>query len=329
MPQSDRALLRWSLWEAQKKRCYICCNPFEFRHIDIDHVIPKATGTNDFKTLWTKFGRGMPNHGVHAINNLRACCKDCNSSSGKGSILFSDATLDLHLAKSTRISKDALQIQRKILRSGDFGKSAIVLAGARTDDQYELLWDLDISQALIAAFHRSSQVLENGRPRRVSTVDRPYQIALATDGKSARLLAAMQLASALSPADLAAAVVDSAVEVLNGQIDAAAVGRRNPISGAAAGTTDWNNALFTVSIESVGIEDDVVSYCCRIELEEHVAVPISAQSSDGSSLTDSQSEFSVEGDLFFNATTELGYYVRSWPAVDETEYVGGSVVIED
>lgn len=322
-------LLRWSLWEAQKKRCYICRDPFDFRHTDIDHVIPEATPLKEFNALWAKLGRAMPNEGVHSINNLRACCTDCNSPGGKGRIQFTDSTLDIHLAKSTRLTDRALVIQRKILRSGDVGRSAIVLASARTDEQYELLWDLDVSQALMAVFHRASQVVENGQTYRLPTVNSPYLIELATDGKSARLLAAMQLASGLSPADLAAAVVDSAVEELDEQIASTAVGNRNPIFGAAAGTTDWNGALFTVSVESVGIEDDVVTYSCRIELDENIAVPVAAQSSDGSTLEDSQSDFSVEGYLIFTATTELGDYVRSSPRVDETQYVDGDVAIED
>lgn len=325
----DRALLRWSLWEAQKKRCYICDDPYEFRRIEIDHIIPKATATKDFNAKWTNFGHGMRNDGVHAITNLRACCENCNSPRVKGSIQFSDTTLDLHLAKSTRISKDALKIQRKILRSGDFGKSAIVLATARTDDQYELLWDLDVSQALMAAFHRSSRVQEKGRTHRVPTIDRPYQIELATDGKSARMLAAMQLASGLSSEDLAEAVVASAVDILDEQLGDAAVERQNPIYGAVAGTIDWTNVLFTTSIESVSIEEDVVSYSCRVEVDDHVTVPLSAQTSDGSSLKDSQMELSFEGALIFTATTSLGDRARSAPAVEDIESVDDQIIIED
>lgn len=325
----DRALLRWSLWEAQKKRCYICDDPYEFRRIEIDHIIPKATATKDFNAKWTNFGHGMRNDGVHAISNLRACCENCNSPRVKGSIMFSDTTLDLHLAKSTRISKDALKIQRKILRSGDVGKSAIILASARTDDQYELLWDLDVNQALMAALHRSSRVLEKGETHRVPTIDRAYQIELATEGKSARLLAAMQLASGLSPADLAADVAKSAVKVLDQKLEAAAIAGRNQSAGPAAGTTDWSGVLFTVSIESVGIEEDVVSYSCRIELDDYATVPISAQSADGSSLQDSQLELSVEGYLVFTATTELGDLVRTRPSVEDAELFDYDIVIED
>lgn len=323
MSSENRALLRWSLWEAQNKRCYICLDPFDFRRIEIDHIIPKTTAPADFDELWAKFGRDMPNDGIHAINNLRACCEDCNSTSGKGSIKFSDATLDLHLAKSRGVTKIALRVQRKILLSGDVGRSAIVLAGASTDEQYELLWDLDVNQALMAAAHRASQVLVKGRINPIPVLDAPYRIELATDGKSARLLAAMQLASGLSPTDLAASVVECAVTHLDHKVAAAATERRNPIVGANAGTTDWNGALFTISVESVGIVDDVVSYSCRIDFDENVVVPVAAQSPDGSALEDSQSDLTVEGCIVIAAATELGDFVRSSPRVDRAEYVDG------
>lgn len=329
MSSENRALLRWSLWEAQNKRCHICLNPFDFRHVEIDHVIPKATAPKDFDTKWEKFGRDMPNDGIHAINNLRACCKDCNSSSGKGSIQFSDTTLDLHLAKSPGATKDALRVQRKILRSGDVGRSAIVLASASTDEHYELLWDPDVNQALMAAAHRGSRVLQDGRTNPIPVLNAPYRIELATDGKSARLLAAMQLASGLSPADLAASVAECAVGQLDEEIASAAAGHRNPIFGANAGTTDWNGAVFTVSIESVGVVEDVVSYSCRIEFDERVAVPVAAQSSDGSTLEDSQSDFTVDGYLSIVAMTELGVHARSSPGVDHIEYVDGEFGITE
>jgi 5-methylcytosine-specific restriction endonuclease McrA len=325
----DRLLLRWSLWEAQGKRCYICRDPFDFRHTQVDHIIPRATPPKDFDALWTKFGRGMPNQGVHALENLRACCTDCNSTAVKGRIQFSDETLDTILAKSPGVAKAALSVQRKILRSGDVGKSAIVLASANTPEHYELLWDLDVSQALMAAVHRASQVLQNGRIHPIPEFTAPYQIQLATDGKSARLLAAMHLASGLSPANLAVAVVESAVARLDEEIATAAVQHRNPIFGANAGTTDWSGALFTVSIESVGIEDDVVSYSCRIEFDQNVAVPIAAQSSDGSTLEDTQSDFAVEGYLSIMASTEFGDHVRSAPCVDHLDYVDGEFDIAD
>jgi 5-methylcytosine-specific restriction endonuclease McrA len=323
----NRALLRWSLWEAQKKLCYICRDPFDFRHVEIDHVIPKVTEPEAFDTLWEKFGRDMPNDGVHSINNLRACCKDCNSSSGKGSIEFSDATLDVHLAKSPGVTKDALRVQRKILRSGDVGRSAIVLASATTDEHYELLWDPDVNQALMAAAHRASRVLQGGRTNPIPVLDAPYRIELATDGKSARLLAAMQLASGLSPTDLAASVAECAVGQLDEAMASAATEHRNPLFGANAGTTDWNGALFTVSIESVGVADDIVSYSCRINFDERVTVPVAAQSSDGSVLEDSQSDFTVEGYLLIVAETEFGDHARSSPGVDQIEYVDGELDI--
>lgn len=329
VPTEDRALLRWSLWEAQKKRCYICRDPFDFRHVEIDHVIPKSTAPDVFDALWEKFGRDMPNDGVHAINNLRACCEDCNSSSGKGSIQFSQTTLDLHLAKSPSITKRALGVQRKILQSGEVGRSAIVLASASTDEQFELLWDPDVNQALMAVAHRASRVLQNGRINPVPVLDAPYRIELATDGKSARLLAAMQLASGLSPAALAASVVECAVAQLDEEIATAAAEGRNPVFGANAGTTDWNSASFTVSIASVGVVDDVISYTCHVEFDEQVAVPVAAQSSDGSALEDSQSDFAVEGYLVIAAQTELGDFVRSSPLVDHVEYVDGEYEIAD
>lgn len=155
----NRALLRWSLWESQKKRCYICQNPFDFRETEIDHVIPQSTPDDRFDELWTKFAHGLPNGGVHSIHNLRASCIGCNSSAGKGGILCSPITLDLHLAKSQEISKRALLVQRRILRSGNTGRSAIVLSAASSEEEYELLWDFDVSQAIIAAMYRASQVL--------------------------------------------------------------------------------------------------------------------------------------------------------------------------
>jgi hypothetical protein len=87
--------------------------------------------------------------------------------------------------------------------------------------------------------------------------------------------------------------------------------------------------LFTVSIESVGVADDVVSYSCRIEFDENVAVPVASQSSDGSTLEDSQSDFTVDGYLLIDAVTELGVRARSSPRVDHIEYMDGQFAIAE
>ncbi len=325
----DRTLLRWSLWEAQKKRCYICRNPFDFRHIHIDHVIPRLTKPKTFKKLWARFGHKMANNGVHSIDNLRAACVDCNSSDGKGGIQLSDHTLDITLAKSPRITKKALIEQRRILRSGDVGRAAIVLASASTDEQYKLVWDSDVSQALMAMTYRASQVLENGQTYRLAVLTAPYQIQLATDGRSARLLAAMQLASGLSPADLASAVVERTVERLDEQIAWKGTENRNALFGANAGTTDWNGALFSVSVDSVAIEDDLVSYSCLVEFVENVSVSIARQSSDGSALEDTQADFTVKGHVSLIASTELGQSIRSSPRVHAIEYLEEEFDVDD
>lgn len=325
----NRALLRWSLWEAQNKRCYICRDPFDFRHTQIDHIIPKSTLPVVFNKLWAQFGHGMANNGIHSINNLRAACADCNSSGDKGSIRFSDHTLDITLAKSPVVTETALSVQRKILRSGDVGRAAIVLASASTTEQYELIWDFDVSQALMAATYRASQILQSSHTQPVAVLTAPYQVQLAHDGKSARLLAAMQLASGLSPADLATAVVERSVEHLDNEIARAGASNRNPLFGANAGTTDWHGASFSVAIDSIEIEDDKVSYSCRVEFVENVSVVVSAQSADGSSLEDTQSDLTVEGHVSVVASTKLGHSVRSSPRVDAIEYVEEDFFVED
>jgi hypothetical protein len=58
-------------------------------------------------------------------------------------------------------------------------------------------------------------------------------------------------------------------------------------------------------------------------------VPVAAQGSDGSTLEDSQSEFTVEGYLLIVAVTELGVHARSSPRVDRIEYVDGEFDITE
>jgi len=299
----------------------------DFRRAEIDHVIPQATPSAEFDALWARHARDTENNGVHGIANLRACCDDCNSTAFKGSIRFSGEQLDILLARSPGVVRAALKFQRKILQSGEFGKSVLVVASARTSEQYELLWDLDVSDALMAVGHRSSRALQGGRAHAIPVFTAPYQIRLATDGKSARLIAAMQLVSGLSASDLATSVVARAVAALDDEVWVAVASSREPIVGANAGTTDWGGASFTVSIGAVQIEGDVVSYSCLVEFGESIAVPVAAQSPDGSTLEDTQSELTVEGYLLIAATAEVGDSPRSSPRVDSVEVEDGDVQV--
>lgn len=328
-PTSDRALLRWSLWEAAAKRCYICGDPIRFTDTQIDHVIPQVIPKNEFDLLWQKYSRGMPNRGVHHIANLRACCSDCNSHRIKGRKRFSAATLDLMLEKSASVIEAAHREQRRVRKSGEIGEAIIRVASADTPEAHDLLWDLDLSQAIAASLHEASRRVVTMTQLQVPIYSADYRVELHAEGQVRRLLSGWQIVSGLSLGTLVRGVVERAVDELDEQL-AYRVEQSSSglLRGANAGTTDWRGAEFWVTVDEVLIDTENAVCVCTISVSENVSLISSEQSPDGSELTDEQRDLAIEGSVQVRAFTQVGHDPRTNPRIDDLEVIDSDISVE-
>ena len=328
-PASQRALLRWSLWEAADKRCYICGDPTQFTETQIDHVIPKSTPKNEFGALWRMHSRGMPDLGVHHIANLRACCSDCNSARVKGAKRFSAALLDLVLEKSASLIAAAHREQDRIRKSGEIGEAIIRVASADTPEAHDLLWDLDLSQAIAASLHEASRRVVTMTQLQVPIYSADYRVELQAEGQVRRLLSGWQIVTGLSLGALVRGVVECAVDEFDRQLAYRVERSSNGLlHGANAGTADWRGAEFRVAIDEVSIDTEKAVCVCTISVEETVTLMSSAQSSDGSELVDAQWDLAIEGSIQVQASTQVGHVPRTDPRIDDLEVMDSDISVD-
>lgn len=306
----DRGLLRWSLWEAGKKKCYICEEATDFKDIHIDHVIPQSQTNTEFDKLWTIHGGQMANLGVHHISNLRACCKDCNSARLKGKKVFSSSLLDLHLQNSPSVMKDAFRVQNRIRRNGDIGESLVKVATADAPDEYNLLWDFDLNQAVIAAFHAGSNRFAKGSAESVNLYINNRLISLQMNAERLRMLAAVQLTTGVSVSRLIAESVACAVEVSDAKASELVSMESEDFQGVSVGSSDWDRAAeFIVYVDEFNIDMESASCAVIVKLHEFITLPLAMQSEDGGTLEDSHqsNEMEVLGTIKLIATINTGH----------------------
>ncbi|WP_420180834.1 HNH endonuclease [Paenarthrobacter sp. TA1.8] len=300
----NRWLLRWSLWEAQEKKCYICGDPDGFVGTQIDHVIPQ-TERVDFNGLWAKVGGRLPNKGVHHISNLRACCSDCNSARIKGSKVLSENRLDLELQNSEKLMKAAFKVQADIRRHGDTAESLVRVATSDTAADFDLLWDVDLNQAVIAAFHVGSV----GRKPIVRLYASNRRVSAHLDDESLRLLAAIQLVTGVSVSLLLGQAVERAIQTVDDTAEEYASKSYQYVYGVGFGTVDWpDHTDFSVSVADFEIGMQVASCVVTIEVNEVLSLPVSKQSNDGGKLEDQQTQpIRLVGTITVPATMPVGY----------------------
>ena len=79
----DNSLLRYSLWQQWRFRCYWCMRPKDFTDTEIDHIVPKSVGRSKLDELLKVFA--LPaNYDLDDPRNLAPICPDCNGPNGQG-----------------------------------------------------------------------------------------------------------------------------------------------------------------------------------------------------------------------------------------------------
>ena len=64
---AEKIKLRSGLYDIQEGKCNLCHTEFEPRHLEMDHIVPKAKGGQDW------------------VENFQLLCASCNRISGTGS----------------------------------------------------------------------------------------------------------------------------------------------------------------------------------------------------------------------------------------------------
>lgn len=308
LDSTNRWLLRWSLLVAQKNKCYLCGDPVNFVGTEIDHVIPKDEKVN-FSSLWTKFGGGLPNNGVHHVSNLRAACDDCNSARVKGSKVLSDYSLDMELQNSSKIMKAAFKVQEDIRRNGDTAESLVKIATSNTEDDFDLLWDVDLSQAVVAALHAGSARIAAGRDPIIPLYVGNRRVSARLGDESRRLLAAVHLVTGVSVSLLLDKAVECCIKTVDDSAADFASRSYEDFQGAGFGTVDWpDHTEIPVSVAEFEIDMHAASCVVTIPVDEHFSLPVSRQSDDGGDLEVRQTNsIEVTGIVQVHATMDLGH----------------------
>jgi hypothetical protein len=308
LDSTNRWLLRWSLLVAQKKKCYLCGDPVNFVGTEIDHVIPQ-TEKVDFNSLWAQIGGGLPNNGVHHISNLRAACDDCNSARIKGHKVLSVPSLDLILQNSNKIMEAAFKAQEDIRRNGDTAESLVKVATSNTEDDFDLLWDVDLNQAVVAAFHAGSARIAAGRDPIIPLYVGNRRVSARLGDESRRLLAAVHLLTGVSVSQLLSKAVECGIKTVDDSAADFASRSYEDLQGAVFGTVDWpDHTEIPVSVAEFEIDTHAVSCVVTIPVDEDLSLPVSQQSDDGGDLEGQQTKsVEVTGNVRVHATMDVGH----------------------
>lgn len=284
----DAALLRWSLYMANGGRCYLCSKTTRFVFIQVDHLIPKHLKPTEFDDVWNRLAGDLPNLGPHHISNLRAICSDCNSSRVKGAGLLADGYLSAQLAKSPDHSKRAFAEQAKMRRDRAVGESAVKVTSASGDEDFRLLWEEDLNQALMGTLHIAAEAVDpaHGAEHRVMAGDTAVIVRTSMSPDAARLMGAVQMVSGVALTTITEHLLPAAVDAVAERHREFAESTFPDLQGANSGTPDWSTATFVVTWESATIDSETCVCRASVSIEGDVTAPVSLQSDDGSKLID-------------------------------------------
>lgn len=308
----DKALLRYSLWQAGGKECWICEKSFKKLHqVDIDHILPQHLKPAEFNRLWSALAGSLPNLGIDHISNLRAACKRCNQSR-KGGHILPDGLISTELLRSLAITKKALTEQRKLRRNSAMGESLVHLSTASKRDDFEVLWDPDLNQALFDSLYDASRVLK-GDPVRRSMWKSGRFVDLTADALKTRMMAALHLVSGVAPDLLLDGFAEYAADQIQQKFASVVGATYEALRGPDIGEIDWGQTLFALSIDDVTLASDDWSCAVTVSVETMVSAPVTMQSEDGSELVDGQSsEWEVVAEIYLKALVGVrGFEVES------------------
>lgn len=317
----DAALLRWSLWTANDGRCYLCSENRSYVFIQVDHLIPKHLEHAEFNEVWKRVAGGLPNLGPHHISNLRAICSDCNSSRLKGSKVLADGYLSTQLLKSPALSALAFKEQARMRRNRAVGESAVKVTSASGDEDYRVLWETELSQAIMGTLHIAADVVDpsQGTETRVQADDLTVFVRTSMTPNGARLMGAVQLVSGVPLVTITESLIPAAVEVVAESHREFAESTYPDLRGANSGDADWLNAVFVVTWDSATIDEKTCVCKATVSVEGEVSAPVSLQSPDGSELgEDTGPDCTIDGFAYFEVIVGVGDGVYDVTLQDHT-----------
>jgi hypothetical protein len=277
--------------------------------MQVDHVVPKHLSSVDFALTWTAVAGDLPNLGPHHISNLRACCARCNSPRVKGTLVLPNPVLAAELAKSATISEKAFAQQRHMRRNSAVGESAVKVTSADGSDEYKLLWESDLSQALIGTLHAAAAETRpaHGNEDRFRVAETSLFVRSSLTPESARLMGAVQLVSGVPLTGLTEALLPAVLDAFSDSFSRFAESAYPESHGANSGDVDWTNALFIVSWDSATIDESTCVCSVTVAMDNEVSAQVAVQSGDGGELVDAAApDCIIDGFARFEIHVEVG-----------------------
>ncbi|MFJ1707619.1 HNH endonuclease [Kitasatospora sp. NPDC088346] len=293
----DNSALRFALWEAWKRKCYLCRKPVEFDSCQIDHIIAKDVSDGRLRHLKGHFG--LPDgFDLHDPHNLAPICAPCNGPAGKANTT-SDAPVVL--IQLDRAAKYRPAVVARVEGFGRSGKVAEHLLQVITTDlsQREAREEfLELAPAVVqilamaggSADHLSFERLEI----EVDTYgsEQGVNVSLDERGRTAKALLAE-----VCEADLGSALRGPVVQLLR-EVDTRVVKdlqslhEDNPFC-AGPPVSDW----FVVDVESLDFrrEGRFVEFTVRGAFEGSLSASLTRSDSRGDGLEDLQGDVVVAG----------------------------------
>jgi len=194
------------------------------------------------------------------------------------------------------------------------GESAVKVTSAETDEDHRLLWDSDLSQAMLGTLHFAARIVHPNitLPARFGVGDVSYVVRSRLTPESARLMAAVQLVSGITTPEILDAVMPEAIDVLAGAHRRFAEPSYPGHLGANSGEADSVNAEFTVSWSEIEITGEICSLVASVSLDSTINSQIALQSNGGSNLIDTAGpECSIDGYASFDVQIGVGDCVCS------------------
>lgn len=323
--QRRQLVLRYSLWLAHEKCCYLCGDMIRFVGTQVDHMIPRRLSKLEFSEKWAICAPdGMPNLGVHHIHNLRACCTYCNSARRKGGKELKNSLITTLLADSSKIRDKVIGIQREISADTEILDSVLRLAGFSSPSRAELLWESQISQSVLGAVFDSSAALGSNMLIDVPPTQGDCLITFKASAADFRHFAAMQLDVGASRDMVIEACVGAAQTALDLRIAAVVPGWYSGLANATTGSIDWWDVDFLVELQDLSMESGLWSLEMKVAVETVVDVPVVHQSEDGGELIEGASTL-AEVDAAFVVTASARVLASQSSGIPQTQ-IGAEVV---
>ena len=201
------------------------------------------------------------------------------------------------------------------------GESAVKVTSAAVDEDFRVLWEEGLSQALMGTLHMAAQAIEpsSGAESLVMAGETAVILRTSMSPDAARLMGAVQLVSGVPLVRITESLIPDAVEVVAESHREFAESTFPDLRGANSGTTDWSTATFIVTWESATIDEQICVCRASVALDGEVTAPVSLQSENGDELIDiSGPECVVDGYAFFEVTVGVGDGVYNVALQDES-----------